>query len=139
MYMNYLVKIPKDVKGITRKKIRGVMYVYYIYERIYDSEKKYSVPRTTSIGKCDHQKPGMMYPNANYFRFFSDAETPKTKYVGKKTKKGSVSEKPSAVRNGQPEKRISEQELSNLWRAFEKSGRTFEEVIAFLTDTSLSE
>ncbi|MBR0171672.1 MAG: hypothetical protein IJQ21_02660 [Lachnospiraceae bacterium] len=130
--MDYLVKIPKDVKGITRKKIRGVMYVYYIYERTYNPEKKYTIPRTTTIGKCDNQKPGMMYPNANYFRFFSDAETPKTKYVGKRAKKGSVAEKASKERNGHQEKRISEQELSNLWRAFEKSGRTFEEVIAFL-------
>ena len=134
MYMDYLIRIPEDVNGVTRKKIKGVTYVYYIYERTYNPEKKYTIPRTTTIGKCDNQKPGMMYPNANYYRFFPDAEKQKTKSGGKRAKKGVAAEKASAAGNGRQGKRISEQELSNLWRAFEKSGRTFEEVIAFLKE-----
>ncbi|SCY65392.1 hypothetical protein SAMN02910371_03232, partial [Butyrivibrio sp. INlla14] len=50
MYMNFLVKIPTGENGITIKNIKGTTYVYYAYERKYDPDKKYSVPKTTSIG-----------------------------------------------------------------------------------------
>ena len=59
--------------GIT-KKIKGTTYVY---ERKYDLDKKYSVPKTTSIGRRDDEHLDMMYPNANCKKFFPDIETPK--------------------------------------------------------------
>ena len=76
MYMNFLVKIPDEVNGITIKNIKGTKYVYYTYERSYDPIKKYSVPKTTSIGKIDNEYPGMMYPNSNCMKFFPDIEVP---------------------------------------------------------------
>lgn len=76
MYMDFSIRIPEEAKGITRKKIKGVTYVYYAYERNYSSEKRYTVPKTTSIGKCDDSNPGMMFPNQNYLRFFPDTELP---------------------------------------------------------------
>ena len=77
--MDFLVKIPESVSGITRKKIKGVTYVYYVYDRQYNAEKKYSEPKTTSIGKCDDPQSGMMYPNANYLKYFPDAQLPEEK------------------------------------------------------------
>lgn len=49
-------------------------YVYYTFDRNYSSEKYYTVPKATTIGKCDEATDGMMYPNANFFKFFPDAE-----------------------------------------------------------------
>ncbi len=76
MYMNFLVKIPVGENGITIKNIKGTTYVYYAYERKYDPDKKYSVPKTTSIGKRDDEHPDMMFPNANCMKFFPDIEMP---------------------------------------------------------------
>lgn len=78
MYLDYKVKIPHPEHGITRKKIRGVTYIYYSYGREYNAEKKYTVPKCTSIGKCDDDSD-MMYPNLNYIKFFPEAELPETK------------------------------------------------------------
>ncbi len=72
MYMNFLVKIPTGENGITIKNIKGTTYVYYAYERKYDPDKKYSVPKTTSIGRRDDEHLDMMYPNANCMKFFPD-------------------------------------------------------------------
>ena len=39
MYLDFKVKIPSDSAGVTRKKIKGVTYVYYAYEHNYSPEK----------------------------------------------------------------------------------------------------
>ena len=79
MYLNQAVKIPENTAGITRKKIKGVTYVYYAYGRKYDPKKKYTVPQNTTIGKCTEDDPEMMYPNTNFLRFFPDVELPEEK------------------------------------------------------------
>lgn len=76
MYQDFLVKIPEQASGITRKTIKGVTYVYYSYGRAYDAGKKYTVPKNTTIGKCPDRDSDMMYPNANYTKYFPDAELP---------------------------------------------------------------
>ena len=76
MYMDFLVKIPSDSSGITRKTIKGITYIYYSYGRNYDAGKKYTVPKNTSIGKCPDKDSDMMYPNANYLKYFPAAELP---------------------------------------------------------------
>ena len=48
MYRDFKVKIPSDSAGVTRKKIKGVTYVYYAYEHNYSPEKGYTVPKNTS-------------------------------------------------------------------------------------------
>ena len=51
MYFDFLVKIP-DVKGkIYEKTIKGVTYINYEYNRIYKPDKKYNIPKRTTIGK----------------------------------------------------------------------------------------
>ena len=72
MYLETKVKIPSGIAGITTKTIKGVPYVYYIYSRSYDADKKYSAPKATTIGKCVPDEPGMMYPNHNFLRFFPE-------------------------------------------------------------------
>ena len=79
MYLDYKIKIPSGSAGISRKKIKGVTYIYYAYERSYSAEKKYTVPKSTSIGKCAEDDPEMMYPNTNFLKFFPAEEIPETK------------------------------------------------------------
>lgn len=79
MYLNFKVKIPSDSAGITRKKIKGTTYIYYSYEHNYSSEKGYTVPKSTSIGKCTDDEPDLMYPNTNFLKFFPSEELPETK------------------------------------------------------------
>ncbi len=77
MYFNFKVKIPETQGKITRKKIKDVIYINYEYDRVYLPEKKYTIPKRTTIGKCCEDDVGMMYPNANYMKFYPDAELPK--------------------------------------------------------------
>ena len=79
MYLDFKVKIPSDPAGITRKKIKGTTYIYYSYEHNYSSEKGYTVPKSTSIGKCTDDEPDLMYPNTNFLKFFPSEELPETK------------------------------------------------------------
>lgn len=79
MYLDIKVKIPDSGSGITRKKIKGVTYIYYTYSRNYDSDKKFSVPKNTSIGKCSEDDSNMMYPNTNFIKFFPEIELPEEK------------------------------------------------------------
>lgn len=79
MYLDFKVKIPSDSAGITRKKIKGTTYIYYSYEHNYCSEKGYTVPKSTSIGKCTDDESDLMYPNTNFLKFFPSEELPETK------------------------------------------------------------
>ena len=79
MYLDFKVKIPSDSAGVTRKKIKGVTYVYYVYEHNYSPEKGYTVPKSTSIGKCADDDAEMMYPNTNFLKFFPAEELPETR------------------------------------------------------------
>ena len=81
MFLKVLVPIPKDEKGISKKTIDGITYVYYTYERHYDPKKKYTVGSLTSIGKCESRDSDMMYPNTNYLKYFPDADIPETKNI----------------------------------------------------------
>lgn len=76
MYEKYLVKIPSDTNGVTTKTINNTRYVYYVYGREYLSNKKYTKPQNTTIGKCPEGDNERMYPNANFFKFFAEAELP---------------------------------------------------------------
>ena len=76
MYLNITVATPPIGNGISHKPIKGTRYVYYEHGRRYDSKKGYTVPQTTSIGKICEDDTSMMYPNANYLKFFPEAELP---------------------------------------------------------------
>lgn len=76
VYLNCTVPIPEKKSGITTKTIKGTTYVYYEYERKYDSQKQYTVPMTTTIGKLCEENPDEMIPNGNFVKFFPEAELP---------------------------------------------------------------
>ena len=76
MYYDFKVKIP-EVKGkIYERMIKGVVYINYEYDRIYKPDKKYNIPKRTTIGKKCENDPEMMYPNPNFLTYFPDAELP---------------------------------------------------------------
>jgi hypothetical protein len=76
MYYDFKVKTP-EIKGkIYDNTIKGVTYINYEYDRIYNPEKKYNIPKRTTIGKLCDDDPGMMYPNPSYLKFFPEAEFP---------------------------------------------------------------
>ena len=78
MYFDYEVKIPDSRHGITRKKIRGITYIYYAYDHKYSLDKHYTIPKNTTIGKCLDVSSETMYPNTNFLKYFPDAEIPVT-------------------------------------------------------------
>ena len=72
MYYNFEVQIP-NVKGkIIIKKKGNATYVLFQYGQKYNSEKKYSVPQRTIIGKINPAKPTHMYPNEKYQEYFPE-------------------------------------------------------------------
>ena len=76
MYLDFEVEIPVLESGISKKRIKGTTYIYYEHGRKYYSDKQYTVPQCTSIGKMCEDDPSMMNPNGNYLKFFPDAELP---------------------------------------------------------------
>ena len=85
MYFDFLVKIPEDTGKISLNRRNGTTYVEYTYGRRYVPEKKYNVPRRTTIGKMDLSDPMMMYPNPNFLKFFPEVELPEEKERSKRS------------------------------------------------------
>jgi transposase len=79
MYTDVRVKIPTEKGKVTRKKIKGTTYIYYLLQRVYDPEKKYSIPKSTPIGKVCEDASSMMIPNEKYLLYFPDALLPDEK------------------------------------------------------------
>jgi uncharacterized protein (UPF0128 family) len=79
MYMDFMVKIP-DIPGkITRQRKGGTAYIDYEYDRDYLPDKRYTIPRRTTIGKQADGDETMMWPNQNFLTYFPDAELPSEK------------------------------------------------------------
>ena len=76
MYYDFKVKIPEAKGKIYERTINGVVYINYEYDRIYKPDKKYNVPKRTTIGKQCEDDPGMMYPNPNFLKYFPDESLP---------------------------------------------------------------
>jgi transposase len=76
MYYDFRVKIPNEKSKIFKNTIKGVTYINYEYDRVYKPEKKYNIPKRTTIGKQCEDDSEMMYPNANYLKFFPEEELP---------------------------------------------------------------
>ena len=79
MYADFRVEIPKEKGKITKKTIKGITYIYYQLERTYDSDKRYTIPVATTIGKVCTDNPDMMIPNDKYLAYFPDAPLPEEK------------------------------------------------------------
>jgi len=86
MYYDIRVDIPQETGKICTKVIKGVTYINYEYDRIYLPEKKYNIPKRTTIGKQCEDDPLKMYPNPNFLKYFPDAELPED---GGRTKRSS--------------------------------------------------
>lgn len=76
MYYDFRVEIPNVRGKIYFKKIKESTYVNYEYDRVYKKEKKYNVPKRTTIGKQCSDDEKMMYPNPNFMKYFPDVELP---------------------------------------------------------------
>ena len=73
MYYDFLVKIPAKKGKIFERTIKGVTYINYEYDRVYKPDKKYNIPKRTTIGKKCEDDDTMMYPNPNFMKYFPDA------------------------------------------------------------------
>lgn len=76
MFLDYLVSIPSSGKVSIKKKANGDHYVYYQYSNNYSSERKYNLPKRTTIGKVCDEDSSKMYPNPNYMKFFPNEALP---------------------------------------------------------------
>lgn len=76
MYLD--IRIPLPAYGrLTRQRIRGVTYINYEYDRVYDKERRFNIPRRATIGKLDSN--GMLIPNENYRKYFPGENLPREK------------------------------------------------------------
>lgn len=77
MFTKKPVPIPEKKGKILIKRIKNTDYVNYQYDSVYVPEKRYAIPKRTTIGKvCEHDSK-KMYPNSNYMKFFPENEIPK--------------------------------------------------------------
>lgn len=79
MYFDFKVKIPDEKGKIYERAIKSVVYINYEYDRVYKPDKKYNIPKRTTIGKRCDDDPTMMYPNPNYLTYFPDEKLPEDK------------------------------------------------------------
>lgn len=86
MYFDFLVKVPEGTGKISLNKRKGVSYVEYTYGRRYIPEKRYNIPKRTTIGKLSTDDTSMMYPNPNFLKYFPEVELPED---GNRTKRSS--------------------------------------------------
>ena len=119
MYLNVTVATPPVGNGISHKSIKGTKYVYYEHGRRYDSKRGYTVPQTTSIGKICEEDDSVMYPNANYLKFFPEAELSEDLERAKEDYKLLQEEK-------------KKDDIKKITEAYFKSKRTLDEVLNFL-------
>lgn len=85
MYLDTTVKIP-DVPGkITHKKKNGTIYIDFEYDRIYYPERKYTIPKRSTIGKRLPDDPDYMVPNENFLKYFPEVELPAEKNKAKRS------------------------------------------------------
>ena len=76
MFRKYTVPAPFVPRRIRVKKNgNGARYVDYEVGRKYNREKKYNVPVRKTIGLLDYEDETRMYPNDNYFAFFSPLDS----------------------------------------------------------------
>lgn len=76
MYFTFTVPIPYESKKISFNTIKGTRYVNYEYDRVYKPDKKYNVPKRTTIGRVSDDDPDEMYPNPNYLKYFPEKGIP---------------------------------------------------------------
>jgi len=74
MYLDIHIPVP-EIKGkITRQRLKGGIYINFEYDRVYDKERRFNIPRRATIGKLGDD--GLMIPNENYHKFFPGENLP---------------------------------------------------------------
>ena len=73
MYLDIHIPLPASGK-LSRQRIRGVTYINYEYDRVYDKERRFNIPRRATIGKLGAD--GLLIPNENYHKYFSGENLP---------------------------------------------------------------
>ena len=76
MYLNCLVNIPEAPGKLVYQKKKDTTYVYYEFDRIYDSVKQQTTPKRVAIGKQSNENLSLMQPNENFVKFFPDVPIP---------------------------------------------------------------
>ena len=76
MYYDFTVKIPDAPGKIVLKKKGDSVYVQYEYDRVYDAERKFNIPKRAIIGKVCEAHPSSMHPNEKYQECFPSAVLP---------------------------------------------------------------
>ena len=72
-----LIENESELFGMKTIGVRGLVAFFrvpggiYAYEHNYNTEKGYTVPKNTTIGKCTDDDSELMYPNTNIFESFS--------------------------------------------------------------------
>ena len=74
MYLDIHIPVPDLPGKVTRQRVRGVIYVNYEYDRVYDRERRFNIPRRATIGKLDTD--GLLIPNENYHKYFPGENLP---------------------------------------------------------------
>lgn len=76
MYLDFLVKIPDAPGKLLFEKRGDITYIKYEYDRIYDVERKYTLPKRATIGKLSKSDKTMLQPNQTFLTYFPDTELP---------------------------------------------------------------
>ncbi len=81
MYYDFTIGIP-DVSGkIVLKKKRDAVYIQYEYDRVYDAQRKFNIPKRAIIGKVCREDSLLMHPNEQYQKYFPFAVLPEMRPV----------------------------------------------------------
>lgn len=72
---DFEVEIPSAKGKIITKNKGGATYVLYQYGQEYKSDKRYSIPKRTIIGKVSDQDPKMMIPNERFQLYIPTEKT----------------------------------------------------------------
>lgn len=76
MLQYFKVPISKKKRKIFERTIKELPYINYEYYRVYKPDKKYNIPKRTTIEKKCDDVPSQMYPNPNFLTYFPNAELP---------------------------------------------------------------
>lgn len=74
MFLDVKIKVPRIPGRITRQVVRGVTYINYQYDRVYDKARKFNIPKRATIGKLTED--GLMIPNENFHKFLPELNLP---------------------------------------------------------------
>ena len=79
MFYDFEVPVPTIRGKIFRRPKGASVHVEYQYDRLYNPEKQYNVPKRTVIGKVCKTDTSCMFPNERYLEFFPDTVIPEVR------------------------------------------------------------